>query len=63
MREREDFKHCRQILDSTCGHPARCNDKTLILYHPFAGDLHASKIIQDVEFDLFKEDSDANITS
>ena len=55
--------HRRQILDSTSGHLARWNDKTLILYHPFACDLHASKILQDVEFDLFEEDSDGNISS
>ena len=55
--------HRRRIIDSTHGHPARWNDKTLILYHDFACDLHNSKILQDVEFDLLEKDGDGVVHS
>jgi len=44
--------HRREILHATAGHPARWNDKTLAIFDTFLVDLHESKILQDVLFEL-----------
>lgn len=51
--------HRRLILSSTDGHPARYNDKTLVLFDAFVRDIRDGVILSDVEFNLL-ERNDAN---
>ena len=51
--------HRRQILHTTPGHPARWNDKTIVLYDSLAKGLKNGTIMQDNIFELF-ERSDTN---
>ena len=46
--------HRRRILSTTSGHPARWNDKTLVLFDLFARGMFEGKVLQDVEFSLFE---------
>jgi hypothetical protein len=56
------MNHCRRILSSTSGHPARWNDKTLVvLYDDFARGIHEGKCLSEVEFVLLERDSTGNI--
>jgi len=48
--------HRRQILSTTQGHPARWNDKTLVLFDDFVRGVFEGKIMEDVEFELFEKD-------
>jgi len=45
--------HRQRVLHSTGGHPGRWNDKTLAIFDNFLSGIHESKILQDVEFELF----------
>ena len=45
--------HRRQILHTTPGHPARWNDKTIVLFDKLAKDLKNGKIMQDNIFELW----------
>ena len=45
--------HRRRILSTTRGHPARWNDKTLILFDEFICGLHSGELLQDVCFELY----------
>ena len=45
--------HRRRILATTKGHPARWNDKTLILYDDFICGIHQGEILNDVRFELY----------
>ena len=53
--------HRRRILSSTQGHPARWNDKTLILHDDLARGIYEGTILSDVEFVLLEEDIAGNI--
>ena len=46
--------HRRQILHTTPGHPARWNDKTIVLYDALAKDLRRGSIMQDNNFELLE---------
>ena len=52
--------HRRFILCSTKGHPARWNDKTLILFDEFVNAIHDGKILDDVIFELYDYDEWGN---
>ena len=53
--------HKRQILASTTGHPARWNDKTIILYDELARGLKNGSILNDKSFELYERSSNGNI--
>jgi len=44
--------HRCEILHTTAGHPARWNDKTLAIFNAFLVQLHESRMLQDVHFEL-----------
>lgn len=52
--------HRRRILATTKGHPARWNDKTLILYDDFICGINEGEILNDVEFELYDYATPAN---
>jgi hypothetical protein len=47
----------RKILATTTGHPARWNDKTVVLFDNFAVALHEGTTLQDVTFELYDVNS------
>ena len=49
--------HRRQILATTEGHPARWNDKTLVLFDNFVVALNEGRQLQDVQFELYDKDA------
>jgi hypothetical protein len=51
----------RQILATTMGHPARWNDKTVVLFDDFAVALHEGEKLQDVRFHLYDHDASGKI--
>ena len=53
--------HRRRILSSTSGHPARFNNKTLVLYDDFINALHFGKYDNTHRFTLLSYDNDGNI--
>ena len=53
--------HRRQILHTTCGHPARWNDKTIVLYDELARGLKNGTILNDNIFELFEKGDDGSI--
>jgi len=46
--------HRWRILSSTCGHPSKWNDKTLIRFDPFATKLREGDILDDHIFELLQ---------
>ena len=48
--------HRRRILCSTQGHPARWNDKTLVLYDDWVRGVYEGKYLSETEFTLFEHD-------
>ena len=54
--------HRRRILHTTCGHPARWNDKTIVLYDELARGLKNGKIMEDNVFELLQKDDNGLIT-
>jgi hypothetical protein len=52
--------HRRQILSTTHGHPARWNDKTLVLYDQFVRGIYEGNVMNDVEFILLERGQDNN---
>jgi hypothetical protein len=52
--------HRRQILHTTNGHPARWNDKTIILFDDFVRGINEGQLLQDVEFELLEIDQYGN---
>ena len=48
--------HRRRILSSTFGHPARFNDKTLIIYDKFVNKLKKGNFDNEFEFKLYDYD-------
>lgn len=53
--------HRRQILHTTGGHPARWNDKTIILYDKIAVGLRTGELLNDNTFELFDRDTNGNV--
>ena len=53
--------HRRRILSTTCGHPARWNDKTLVLYDSLAVGLHEGNILTDNCFNLLEKTVNGDI--
>jgi hypothetical protein len=53
--------HCHQILATTTGHPARWNDKTLVLFDNFVVSLNERHHLDDVSFGLYESDCDGRI--
>ena len=53
--------HWRQIIGSTCGHPATWNDKTIILYDDLVRGVNDGVIFEDNEFTLLEYDTNKNI--
>jgi hypothetical protein len=53
--------HHRRILSTTRGHPARWNDKTLVLFDTFVKGIHDGKHLHDIEFELCELDPDGNV--
>ena len=53
--------HRRRILHTTSGHPARWNDKKIVLYDKFARDLKNGTILNDRIFELFQRSEDNSI--
>ena len=53
--------HKRKIPHTTPGHPARLNNKTIVLFDIFARQLNNGSIMQDHMFELFEMTSDCSI--
>ena len=53
--------HRHKILHTTCGYPARCNDKTIALYNKFSVGINPGRIINDHVFDLYDRDASGNL--
>jgi hypothetical protein len=53
--------HCHQILATTTGHPARWNDKTIVLFDNFVVSLHEGCHSDHVSFEMYKSDRNGNI--
>jgi hypothetical protein len=53
--------HRHKILSSTAGHPARWNDKTLVLYDDFSRGIHEGNCLSDYEFTLLEKDLSGNV--
>ena len=47
--------HRHRILASTKGHPGSWNDKTLVLFDSFLGNVKHGQTLQDKEFELLEE--------
>ena len=54
--------HRRFFLNTTKGHPARFNDKTLVLFDDLVNQLHNSKFDDVHEFTLMDFDQEGKIT-
>ena len=55
--------HRRRILSTTRGHPARWNDKTLILFDTLATGIHDGTLFDDIFFELKEHDRNGNVIS
>jgi hypothetical protein len=53
--------HRRRILSTTRGHPARWNDKTLILFDDFSRGIREGRYFKDLEFELLEFDGGDNV--
>jgi hypothetical protein len=53
--------HRRQNLATTKGHPARWNDKTLVLCDNFVDALNEGRKLQHVQFELYNKDRCGNV--
>ena len=53
--------HRRQILSTTSGHPARFNDKTLVLFDNFVQALKKGEHNAQFTFNLYDYDDDGNV--
>jgi hypothetical protein len=53
--------HRRRILSTTRGHPARYNDKTLVLFDEFLKGIQDGEVLQDLEFELHEYGPDGNV--
>lgn len=51
----------RRILATTTGHPARWNDKTLVLFDSFVVALSEGTVLDDAEFELYERAADGTI--
>ena len=55
--------HRRRIISSTTGHPARFNDKTLILFDTFAQNLRSGGYNDKFNFELFDYGDDGEVVT
>lgn len=55
--------HCQQILHSIPGHPARWNDKTIVLMDNLENRMRKGQIMMDNVFELFEYDDNGIICS
>jgi hypothetical protein len=55
--------HRRHILSTTRGHPARWNDKTLVLFDLFVVGIYEGRFLSEVEFNLLEWDADGKIAT
>ena len=55
--------HRRRILNTTNGHPARWNDKTIIWWDDFVRAIHDGELLDNVEFELFERDENGNVVT
>ena len=55
--------HRKQILYTTCGHPARWNDKTIVLMDELATQMRKGKIMMDNIFELLDYNDEGGICS
>ena len=55
--------HRREILHSTCGHPSRWNDKTIVLMDELATQMRKGKVMMDNIFELMDYDDNGEICS
>ena len=53
----------QRILATTTGHPARWNDKTLVLFDGFVVSLSEGRVLNDAEFELYERSADGSIVS
>ena len=53
--------HRRQTLHTTPGHPARWNDKTIVLYDKLAVGMRGGELMQDNEFELLEKKDNGEI--
>ena len=53
--------HCRQILGSASGNPAKRNDKTIILYDELIRGVHEDKLFNDYKVILLKYDATGEV--
>ena len=53
--------HRRQILHTTPGHPARWNDKTIVLYDELAVGMRVGKLMSDNVFELLEQTENGEI--
>jgi DDE superfamily endonuclease len=53
--------HRRRILSTTSGHPARWNDKTIVLFDDFVSGIRSGKYLSDVELELYERDEEGNV--
>jgi hypothetical protein len=53
--------HRRRILSTTTGHPARWNDKTLVLFDSFTTGIRKGELLSDVTYNLFEKDGDGEV--
>ena len=53
--------HTRQILGSTCGHPATYNDKTLIMFDELVSNVNDGSVPDNFEFMLYEYDKNSEV--
>ena len=53
--------HTRQILGSTCGHPATYNDKTLIMFDELVSNVNDGLVPDNFEFMLYEHDKNGEV--
>ena len=53
--------HTRQILGSTCGHPATYNDKTLIMFDELVSNVNDGSVPDNFEFMLYEYDKNGEV--
>jgi hypothetical protein len=55
--------HRRRILSSTRGHPARWNDKTVVLFDTFVRGIYEGSALDDNEFTLFELNGNGDVVA
>jgi hypothetical protein len=55
--------HRRRILSTTSGHPARWNDKTLVLFDGFVRGVHEGTLLDNLDFELLERNREGDIVT